>query len=168
MIRLNNIKKNNEQLDVSFKKNVDIIYSDLHLDLKTQFTIQNQLYHSLNRKDLVLDYNEEVIKNSLKTLFSTLPGQKILNPTYGLNLAQFLFYPINKFYAENIGKTILAGLRLYEPRITVTNVNVYPNIEEMLYEINISYNISLFPDTDVSKSFNFFGKLSQTGFIQNQ
>jgi phage baseplate assembly protein W len=163
MIKLDNIKKVDNQLEVSFKKDVDIIYSDLHLDLKTQYTVQNQLYHSLNRKDLVLDYNEEAIKNSLKTLFTTLPGQKILNPEYGLNLEQFLFYPVNEFYARNIGETILVSIRLYEPRINVTNVNVYPNEDEMMYEINIYYEIPKFSE----KSFSFMGKLTQNGFVQN-
>ena len=168
MIKLNNIKKIDNELNVSFKKNVDIVYSDLHLDLKTEYTTQNQLYHTLNHKDLVLDYNEEAIKNSLNTLFTTLPGQKLLNPEYGLNLAQFLFYPINNNYAENIGKTIYAGIKLYEPRITVSNINVYANIDDMSYEINITYTIPLFNDTNTNKKFKFLGILNKTGFIINK
>ena len=168
MIRLNNIKKLDEQLNVTSKKDIDIIYSDLNIDLKTQFTFQNQLYHSLNRKDLVLSYNEEAIKNSLKTLFTTIPGQKILNPEYGMNLMHFLFYPVNAYYARSIGETILASIHLYEPRITVTNVNVYPDEEQSEYKIHIYYTLPIFSDTVINKPFSFLGKLTQTGFVYSE
>lgn len=161
MIKLNNIRNNSIQQEASLANNIDIVYSDLKLDLKTEYTKHNQIYKKLEQKDLVLSFNEEAIQNSLSNLFNTVPGQKILIPEYGLDLKQFLFQPLNEFYAQSIGETILASIRLYENRISVTNINVYPDVDNLTYEINIYYTIPKFSN----KVFNFYGQLTQNGFI---
>lgn len=151
-INLNNLKQQSIQ---STNLNFVPVYSDLHLDLGISYTMHNQLYRKNERKDLILDYNAESIQNSLYNIFDTLPGQKILNPSFGLDLRQFLFEPVNEFIANNIGETILVNLKIYEPRITVTNINVYPNNESQQYEITISYTIPKFKD-DTNQEFYIF------------
>lgn len=154
-IRLNNLKQDTiEKTDINFIP----VYSDLHLDLKLNYTTHNQLYKQLERKDLVVNYNAEAIQNSLYNIFNTMPGQKLLNPDFGLNLKQFLFSPLDNFTATNIAETILVNLRLYEPRINVTNINVYPDKDEYQYIIDIYYNI---PDFDDNKTFNFHYNLNE-------
>lgn len=151
-IRLNGLRQSViEDTDVTFTP----VYSDLHLDLKTFSTSYNQLYRKMEKKDLVLDYNAEAIKNSLYNIFNTLPGQKLLEPEFGLDIRQFLFYPVDEYYAQFIGETILVNLRLWEPRITVTNVNVYPDEENQQYIVDVYYNIPLFGDENDNKTFKF-------------
>ena len=67
------IKLNRLKATTIDKTDVDItpVYSDLHLDLKFDYTIRNQLYSKAERKDLMLDYNAESIRNSLSNIFST-------------------------------------------------------------------------------------------------
>jgi phage baseplate assembly protein W len=102
-------------------------YSDLHLDTPNPIT-----------KDLVADYDAAAITNSIYSLFNTLPGQNLLNPQYGLNLAQYLFEPITQSNGNRIGKAILNGLTVYEPRVSVQNINIQMNVDEQTYYIELN------------------------------
>ena len=42
-----------------------------------------------NTQDLKIDYDEKAIYNSIRNIFNTKKGQKILNPTFGLDLEQY-------------------------------------------------------------------------------
>src|SRR4051812_28407388 len=89
------------------------LYSDLHLDL-VQEVIPTGFTGGVVGKDIVLDYDLAAIKNSLINLFNTLPGQRILIPSYGLNLQRYVFLPVNKQYGELIGNDIVNGVRQWE------------------------------------------------------
>ena len=102
-------------------------YSDLHLDFSNPIS-----------KDLQADYDAAAIKNSIYSLFNTMPGQSLLNPLYGLDLTQYLFEPVNETNARNIGNAIVNGLSLYEPRVTVSNVNITLNLDEQTYYIELN------------------------------
>ena len=63
-------------------------YSDLELDMTLSNTQSYPAESTLKRKDVVADYDLGAIKNSIVNLFTTIPGEKLLNPEYGLNLNQ--------------------------------------------------------------------------------
>lgn len=125
------------------RKNTDAYrkfsYADLKLDLDL-----NSHYPSTpvgvgkNPIDFRLSYDENAILNSIKNIFNTKKGQKILNPTFGLDLEVFLFDNISKENADIIGKTIYEELPIHEPRITVDSVNVIARPDDNEYEISIS------------------------------
>jgi len=124
-------------------------YSDLHLDFANPIN-----------KDVQADYDTAAIKNSIYALFNTLPGQNLLNPTYGLNLAQYLFEPISESIGRTIGNVIVAGLNQYEPRITIQNVNITLNYDEQTYYIDLNI---LMPYLN-NKTLNIPGALNKTGY----
>jgi len=124
-------------------------YSDLHLDFVNPIT-----------SDISADYDTAAIKNSINALFNTLPGQNLLNPTYGLNLAQYLFQPISETNGRLIGNAILNGLTLYEPRITVQNVNIQMNTDEQTYYIYLNIVMPYLNNT----TLNVAGVLGKTGY----
>jgi phage baseplate assembly protein W len=124
-------------------------YSDLHLDFGNPIS-----------KDLQADYDAAAIKNSIYSLFNTLPGQSLLNPLYGLDLTQYLFDPVSETNARNIGNAIVNGLSLYEPRVTVSNVNITLNISEQTYYIDLNIVMPYLNNQAV----NIPGTLSKTGY----
>jgi len=124
-------------------------YSDIHLDFSNPIN-----------KDLTSDYDEAAIKNSINSLFNTLPGQNLLNPTYGLNLAQYLFQPVSQTIGNQIGKAILNGLSIYEPRVTVQNINIQLNPDEQTYYIELNIQMPYLNNTTLRVP----GVLSQTGY----
>jgi len=125
------------------------IYSDLHLDLANPIN-----------KDLTLDYDEAAIKNSINSLFNTLPGQNLLNPEYGLNLAQYLFEPVSQSVGNRIGKDILRGIISYEPRVTVKNIYIQLNPDEQTYYIELNIVMPYLNDSTIKIP----GVLSRTGY----
>ena len=123
-------------------------YSDLHLDFSNPIN-----------KDLKADYDEAAIKNSIYSLFNTLPGQSLLNPTYGLNLVKYLFEPVTEDNARSIGNDIVTGLSLYEPRVKVSNVNIRLNSDEQSYYIELNIIMPY-----LNKVINVPGTLTRTGY----
>tara|TARA_R110002110_G_scaffold16764_8_gene72163 strand:- start:897 stop:1373 length:477 start_codon:yes stop_codon:yes gene_type:complete len=137
------------------------LYRDLRLDLDEAAIITNSgLFRKPTFVDIEASYDEAAIKNSLSNLFTTMPGQKLLNPEYGLNLAQFLFIPASQTMAQMIGNRLLEGIQEYEPRVSVVNINVSVDEEAAEYEIDLSLKIPKLSNTPIS----FTGILQQPGF----
>ena len=125
------------------RKNADAYrkfsYADLKLDLDLNSNIPSTpVGVSKNAVDFRLSYDENAIFNSIRNIFNTKKGQKILNPTFGLDLEVFLFDNISRENADIIGKTIYEELPTYEPRITVDSVNVVARPDDNEYEISIT------------------------------
>ena len=137
------------------------LYRDLTLDIKDNSNLSDVgLFAEPTTTDIEASYDEAAIKNSLLNLFSTMPGQKMLNPDFGLNLSQFLFTPATQAMARMIGNRILEGIERYEPRVSVTNVNVAVFEEQSEYEIDLALKIPKLSNSSVS----FAGILKQPGF----
>jgi len=142
----------------------DSLYRDVRLDFKDNDNLTSKgLYAESSTTDIEASYDEAAIKNSLMNLFSTMPGQKLLNPDYGLNISQFLFTAVSSTMARMIGNRIVEGIESYEPRVTVENVNVFPDEDNSLYQIELSIKIPALSNRKVS----FTGLLNQPGFSFN-
>lgn len=136
-------------------------YTDLLLDLELDYTKNNEFLRRKEIKDLKIDYDYAAVRNSIFNLFTTIPGQKILNPYFGLDLQKYLFLPISEGNAYDIGSIILKGINTFEPRVKVQNINVAPN------EVNQQYLVTLvltIITIDPTTSFRLVGVLSNTGF----
>jgi phage baseplate assembly protein W len=159
-------------------------YSDLYLDLKMGYTKNNELLKQSEVKDLTLSYDYGAIKNSLFNLFTTVPGQKILNPFFGLNLIQYIFEPCSKDTAELIGQAIYDGITTFEPRVEVKKIQVVAitakgrakdptsaidvrfvpeDADANQYQVTLIINVP----TVSQNSFTLVGTLNNSGFFFN-
>jgi hypothetical protein len=138
-------------------------YIDLEVDLEIDYTKTNPLYNIKEQKDIVADYDLKALKNSIYNIFTTMPGQKILNPIFGLNLLQFLFTGISTANARILGDTILQGLTRFEPRITVDNINITTNTDEQQYIIDLIISA---PSLNIS-NLEIKGTLAESGYYFN-
>jgi len=123
-------------------------FVDLHLDFSNPV-----------QRDIVVDYDQAAVVNSIVNLFNTMPGQNLLNPTYGLNLMQYLFLPATSTTATLVGQTILKNLSTFEPRATVKNINITVNPDDNSMAIVLSI---LIPSLNVS--LNIPGTLTNAGY----
>jgi phage baseplate assembly protein W len=142
-IDLNNLVRpkqiNNPSTAVSSKVEVvDSVYTDLHLDLILAKSIGTGKTPS-NSNDILVDTDIDAIRNSIRNIFSTRKGQKLLTPEFGSSLEQYLFEPITEIYARAIGDDILTAIQKYEPRIEILKVLVVPIPDENQYNISVSY-----------------------------
>lgn len=125
------------------KKSLDsgYLYKDLALDLNPAYSYNNQLNKKEFLKDVQASYDIEAIKNSIVNAFLTSPGDKILNPTYGIDLRRFLFEPIDDFTTEILKDDIETNLPLMEPRITINDIFIDADEEENQYNIELQIDV---------------------------
>lgn len=119
----------------------DYLYKDFKFDLSQDVSYNNQLNRVEYLKDIAVLYDVEAVKNSVKTALLTSPGDKLLNPTYGIDLRQFLFEPIDEFTAEIIQDIIETKLPDSEPRITVNYIEVIADEDNNTYNINLQIDV---------------------------
>lgn len=67
---------------------------------------------------------EEDIEQSLRILFSTLPGERLFRPGYGCNIHHWVFGDITLSERTMIADTIEQAVWDCEPRIKVENIEV--------------------------------------------
>lgn len=139
------------------------LYVDLKLDLQQSTVSDPRLESKDTTKDIIASTDIEAIKNSLFNLFTTIPGQKILNPIYGLNLIQFIFDEISDLKARSIGQLILNGINRFEPRLTVKKIFVIPDIDNQTYEIGLKLDV---PSLNID-GISLKGVLSESGYYFN-
>lgn len=136
------------------------LYKDLALDVKNEVFLNTQLNKSEALKDAAAIYDIESVKNSIATAFLTTPKDKILNPTYGVDLRRHLFEPIDDFIINIIQDDIESKLPVMEPRVKIVNVSVTGNEDENTIYIELQINVP---------SLNIYGvsiksQLNSTGY----
>lgn len=146
-----------------FPKERDYTYKDLEVDLMIDYTKTSPLNNYKEQKDIVVDYDVAAIKNSIFNIFTTIPGQKILNPTFGLNLLYYLFTGITAENARMLGDTIIKGITKFEPRVTVDNINITTDYENQQYTIDLFLSV---PSLNI-KGLQVKGTLAESGYYFN-
>ena len=85
--------------------------------------------------------NDNSIKQSLKNLVMTQPGEKLFQPQIGSGVRQLLFEPMDGFTADAIRDAILNTVGQHEPRITINNLAVVEQYDANQFNVTIDYNI---------------------------
>jgi len=68
--------------------------------------------------------DEQDIHESLLILFGTLPGERVLQPRFGLDLTPLLFEPLTTTLRTLLKDRITTTLLIHEPRIRVLDLVV--------------------------------------------
>lgn len=123
------------------KSDSGYIYSDLHLDLKLQQLITNEAAKQAQQQDIAADYDLGAIRNSIVNLFLTSPGDKILNPEFGMDLRDYLFMPASDSVASLIRTTIERNITVFEPRVRIIDMQVIPDYDNQQYTINMTVGV---------------------------
>jgi len=146
------------------KAQSNFTYTDLKLDLEFDYTKNNELLKRKEIKDIKIDYDYAAIRNSIFNLLNTVPGHRILNPYFGVNLQKYLFNRVTEIQAMNIGNDIVQAISKFEPRVVVQNVNV--EVDEVNQQYNILLTLGLV-GIDSTSSFRLVGTLSNSGLFFN-
>ena len=139
----------------------EYIYKDIHFDLiADDNNTSENLFQTSQDIDIKASNNEAAVQNSIKNIFNTSPGEKLLTPEFGLGLKQYVFEQMSLDAAESIGEQITNGIAKYEPRVSVDRCEVVANYDINEYIITLTLTI---PPLNISgKSYS--GLLSQEGF----
>ncbi len=85
---------------------------------------------------------EDDIKQSLHILFSTTPGERVMQPSYGCNLRAMVFENMTASVETAIKDAIEKAVLFFEPRIDLDFVNLdTEEIEKGILKIRVSYTV---------------------------
>jgi phage baseplate assembly protein W len=136
------------------------LYKDIEFDLKPSYTENNELFKLDEKSDLKPIYDTRSVLTALKNILTTSPGEKLLNPTFGLDLRDYLFEPVTEVRGYFLGEDILFGLPSQDSRIQLNEVRVLVNPEEQEYQINLNLSIPSLNVYDLSLN----GLLNNDGY----
>jgi phage baseplate assembly protein W len=96
---------------------------------------------SFNGRTVQLSEEEKDIKESLVILLNTTMGERVMRPDYGTSLENMIFESINVTTASIIINRLKRAILFHEPRITNTEIDLVPDINNGFIEITVSYTI---------------------------
>ena len=92
-------------------------------------------------KDIYSVKNENAIKQSIKNLVLTIPGEKPFQPLVGSRVNELLFEPLDPFIADSIKDEIINTIKQHEPRVDLQKVDVQPIYTQNRVNISVQYKI---------------------------
>ena len=118
-------------------------YSDLDLDFKI-----NPITGDINKKKGV-----DAVKRSIRNLIFTNFYERPFKSELGSGVTTLLFDNVDVITASSIKDAILLLINTYERRVQLTNVEVYADIDNNGFNIQMSYIIL---NTEQPATFNLF------------
>jgi hypothetical protein len=77
---------------------------------------------------LASNFNE--IEQAIKIVLLTPPGQRVMRPQFGCRIHELVFAPMNQETFAQAVRYVEDALEMWEPRITVMEVNIIPDHNE--------------------------------------
>jgi phage baseplate assembly protein W len=137
------------------------LYNDIELDLSLSRFTKDELYAEAQPKDLAEVQDAQAIYNAVLNILTTAPGEKLLNPTFGLDLRTYLFEPINTTTSYFIATDIFHNIGAQEPRVLLEAVSVTGEADEGEYIVDILFSI---PTLDIY-NLNLKATLNRDGYV---
>jgi|TARA_R110000822_G_scaffold261399_1_gene386014 phage baseplate assembly protein W len=88
------------------------------------------------------------IKTNLINLLLTNKGERVMKPTYGANLREFVFEASVTSTYEGLQERIQSEISQHFPQIRIAELIVTPNEDNYSINVNITYAISNFGIND--------------------
>ena len=93
---------------------------------------------------------KNVIKQNFKMLLLTNPGERVMEPAFGVGLKQYLFENYGHGTFQSIDTNIRKQTAQYLPVISITEINFgQSGIDESLLAISIVYSIPAIAESDL-------------------
>jgi phage baseplate assembly protein W len=110
--------------------------NDIFIDLDRKFT-------KLPNGNIKKTTTEETINQSIKTILSTVPGERIMLPTFGSYIKFILFEPMDETTADMIRSEIQKRISIWDDRVSISAVSVDPDYDRNMYKVYIQYTYLL-------------------------
>ena len=89
--------------------------------------------------------NEDAVKQSIKSLIFTYPGERFYHPDIGSTVSRDTFEFVDEFTIDRLKDTILQTLNAYEPRAQNPRVEIKPEPQNNGLWVNIFFTIGTLP-----------------------
>lgn len=118
-------------------------YADLDLDFKI-----NPITGDINKKKGV-----DAVKRSIRNLIFTSYYERPFNSSIGSDVPRLLFDNVDIITASLLEDAIGRLINIYEPRVQITSLNVYADIDNHGFNVQLEYIIL---NTETPATFNLF------------
>ncbi|MFZ3327029.1 MAG: GPW/gp25 family protein [Methylocella sp.] len=81
------------------------------------------------------------IRDAIWIVLSTSPGERVMRPTFGAGVQNFVFRPNSTASQKRLASAISDALSNWEPRINIVKIDVSVGDEPNLVNISIDYTI---------------------------
>lgn len=102
--------------------------------------------------DLMVTKDFNAIKQSVKNLITTVPGERFFNPNIGSRIADLLFEPLDFINANLVKSEIEYTIKAFEPRVRLIDVIVDQNMDDNGYDVEIEFEVIGLPEKTQSLS----------------
>jgi len=83
--------------------------------------------------------DDKLVKNDLLQLLLTLPGERVMMPSFGTDLRATVFDQLDNATMEMLKRDVSRAIAQYEPRISVKSIYFRPDYEQHGLVIRIVY-----------------------------
>ena len=91
---------------------------------------------------VVMSRDEQDIQESLKILFGTVPGERFLEPKFGLDMHSLMFEPMSTTMRSLLLDRVRTAILIYEPRIKLIDLQVdNPDPNEGSLRVLLEYEV---------------------------
>ena len=92
-------------------------------------------------KDVSAVRDDNAIKQAIKNLVLTVPGERPFNTSIGSSVNELLFEPMDELIGDALQDEIASTINKFEPRVSLINTIIVPNFETGKYGVTIKYRI---------------------------
>lgn len=103
--------------------------------------------------DLIVKKDDAAIKQAVVNLLLTSKGDRPFQPNLGSNLRNLLFETLDAVTSSEIATNIRETLANYEPRISVTRIEVDANFDDNGFDVSLEFEIIGREDFPVNVEF---------------
>lgn len=119
------------------------------ITVKTPFSKKQSLYADFKKnlaispisKDLALIKDDEAVKQSIKNLVLTDPGERLMQPFIGGGIRALLFENITPAVLNLIENLVKSTISTYEPRADIINVTASSKYDDNTVNVVVNFYI---------------------------
>jgi len=104
--------------------------------------------------DLMVTKDFNAIKQSVRNLIVTIPGERFFNPNIGSRITTLLFEPLDFINASLVKSEIEYTINAFEPRVRLIEVIVDENYDDNGYDVEVEFEVVGLPEK--TQSLNLF------------
>ena len=84
----------------------------------------------------------QMYQQNLKMLVLTNPGERIMEPKFGVGMSEFLFESFSEGVAQKIDSKIRLQASIYMPNLIIEDINIGESKDSGMLGVRIEYNIA--------------------------
>ena len=135
----------------SSRSSVERLPNEVYLDIATDQSLGTDGTLKMSK-----DVNVKAVMNSIRNIFTWIPGERIINPEFGETISRYLYQGITDLNVEQIMSGIRSLCLKWEPRVNilqVINASGVEDTEDNTVHLKIIFTIPGLSDEQYTYSY---------------